>query len=103
MVNAIIYLLETPALSGTFNITSPYPVHNDQFSAILAEVLNRPALIRTPEFVIKSIMGESAALMLSGQQAIPKRLEEAGFKFHYVDLKKALESLLLTSSEETIT
>nr|CBA76441.1 putative sugar nucleotide epimerase [Arsenophonus nasoniae] len=48
-------------------------------------------------------MGESAALMLSGQQAIPKRLEEAGFKFHYVDLKKALESLLLTSSEETIT
>lgn len=103
MVNAIYYLLESPSLSGPFNITSPYPMHNDQFSTILAEVLNRPALIRTPEFVIKSIMGEAAALMLGWQQAIPKRLEEAGFKFRYVDLKEALESLLLTLSEETIT
>ncbi|MDR5616086.1 TIGR01777 family oxidoreductase [Arsenophonus sp.] len=103
VVNAINYLLESPSLSGAFNITSPYPVHNDQFSAILAEVLNRPAVIRTPEFVIKSIMGESAALMLGGQQAIPKRLEEAGFKFHYIELKEALESLLLTTSQETIT
>ncbi|HGJ5884468.1 DUF1731 domain-containing protein, partial [Arsenophonus sp.] len=29
--------------------------------------------------------------MLGGQQAIPKRLEEAVFKFHYIKLKEALE------------
>ncbi|MEQ5732125.1 TIGR01777 family oxidoreductase [Providencia alcalifaciens] len=96
MVNAIYFLLTTPTLSGPFNMTAPYPVHNDQFTAVLGDVLNRPSFVRTPAFVIKTILGESAALVLGGQQAIPKRLEEAGFQFEFIELKIALEDLLVS-------
>lgn len=99
MVNAICFLLDTPALSGPFNMTAPYPVHNDQFTAILGDVINRPAFIRTPAFAIKAILGESAILVLGGQQAIPKRLEEAGFQFEFINLKEALTDILVTHNE----
>lgn len=93
MVSAICFLLYNPTLSGPFNMTAPYPVHNDQFAAILGEVINRPAFIRTPAFAIKAVLGEAATLVLGGQQAIPQRLEEAGFQFDFINLKIALEDL----------
>ncbi|HBO24021.1 MAG TPA: TIGR01777 family protein [Providencia sp.] len=95
MVRAICFLLDSPELSGPFNMTAPYPVHNDQFAAILGDIINRPAFVRTPAFVIKTMLGESAALVLGGQQAIPKRLEDAGFEFKFVELKEALTDLLV--------
>lgn len=99
MVSAICYLLDNPTLSGPFNMTAPYPVHNDQFAAIIGEVINRPAFIRTPAFAIKTILGESAALVLGGQQAIPQRLEEAGFQFEYIELRVALENLFANQDD----
>lgn len=45
-------------------------------------------------------MGESAALVLGGQQAIPKRLEEAGFQFEHIELKEALTDLLIPHTDE---
>lgn len=94
MVKAILFLMETPDLSGPFNMTSPYPVHNDQFAAMMGDVLNRPSFVRTPAFAVRGVLGESATLLLGGQQAIPKRLEEAGFAFEFIELRIALEDLL---------
>ncbi|WP_340614254.1 TIGR01777 family oxidoreductase [Xenorhabdus thailandensis] len=94
MVNGIYYLLVSPELQGAFNMTSPYPVHNELFSATLATVLHRPAFIRIPACVLKAMMGEAAELVLGGQQAIPKRLEEAGFGFRYFQLEEALQDVI---------
>ncbi|MBI6548661.1 TIGR01777 family oxidoreductase [Xenorhabdus lircayensis] len=99
MVNGIYYLLVSPELHGPFNMTSPYPVHNDQFSAILAKALHRPSFVRLPAFVLKAMMGESAALILGGQQAIPNKLEEAGFGFRYFQLEEALQDVLRVSDK----
>ncbi|MBC8946257.1 MULTISPECIES: TIGR01777 family oxidoreductase [Xenorhabdus] len=100
MVNAIYYLLVSPELAGPFNMTAPYPVHNDQFSAILARILRRPTFIRIPAFVLRIAMGEAATLVLGGQQAVPKRLEEAGFGFRYFELEEALKSLLKENANQ---
>ncbi|MDR0219022.1 MAG: TIGR01777 family oxidoreductase [Enterobacteriaceae bacterium] len=100
MVSGICFLLLSAELDGPFNMVAPYPVHNDQFSSILAHVLHRPALVRMPALVLKAIMGEAAALVLGGQQAIPKRLEEAGFGFRYFELEEALKSLLLETVKQ---
>ncbi len=43
MVQGIYYLLTTHNLRGPFNMVAPYPVHNEQFTATLADVLDRPA------------------------------------------------------------
>ena len=78
MVSAILFLLDDPAQNGPFNMTAPYPSHNEQFAAVLAQILHRPHLLRVPAFVVKALMGEAAVLVLGGQNALPKRLEEAG-------------------------
>ncbi|PVZ85620.1 TIGR01777 family protein [Serratia sp. S1B] len=94
MVNAIIYLLDHPSLSGPFNMVAPYPVHNEQFSAILGNVLDRPAFLRAPAFAIRLLMGEASVLVLEGQRAIPRRLEAAGFNFYFLELEQALEDVV---------
>lgn len=94
MVTGIHFLLTSEGLNGPFNMAAPYPVHNDQFSAILADVLDRPAFLRAPAFALRLIMGEAAVLVLGGQRVIPQRLEQAGFGFRFFELKEALTDLL---------
>ncbi|CAH6659781.1 TIGR01777 family oxidoreductase [Pseudocitrobacter vendiensis] len=93
MVNGILWLLDNP-LRGPFNMVSPYPVHNEQFAYSLGHALHRPAILRVPATVIRLMMGESSVLVLGGQRALPKRLEESGFVFRWHDLDEALEDLL---------
>ncbi|WP_232096358.1 TIGR01777 family oxidoreductase, partial [Serratia ureilytica] len=99
MVNGIIYLLDHATLSGPFNMVAPYPVHNEQFAAQLANVLDRPAFLRVPAFVMRLLMGEAAVLVLGGQRAVPKRLEEAGFHFRYLELEQALDDVVNQRAE----
>lgn len=89
MVNGILWLLDND-LRGPFNMVSPYPVRNEQFSHALGHVLNRPAFMRAPAMVVRTMMGESSVLVLGGQRALPKRLEESGFGFRWYDLEEAL-------------
>ncbi|WP_339056465.1 TIGR01777 family oxidoreductase [Candidatus Regiella endosymbiont of Tuberolachnus salignus] len=97
MVNAIDYLLTHDALQGAYNMVSPSPLRNEQFSAILASVLRRPAFLRAPASLIRLLMGESAVLVLGGQRAVPKRLQDAGFCFRYGDLEDALRECIAKS------
>ena len=64
------------------------------FTRTLAAVVNRPALLHVPEFVLKVSLGEASALVLTGQRAIPQRLQEAGFRFSHTELQTALVDLL---------
>ncbi|HKS32573.1 MAG TPA: TIGR01777 family oxidoreductase [Enterobacteriaceae bacterium] len=93
MVNAILWLLDND-LRGPFNMVSPYPVRNEQFSHALGHTLHRPAVLRAPATAVRLLMGESSVLVLGGQRALPKRLEAAGFGFRWYDLEEALEDVL---------
>lgn len=93
MVNGILWLLNND-LRGPFNMVSPYPVRNEQFSHALGQALNRPAFLRVPATAIRLLMGESSVLVLGGQRALPKRLEAAGFTFRWYDLDEALGDIL---------
>ncbi len=93
MVSGIVWLLHHE-LRGPFNMVSPYPVHNEQFSHALGHALHRPAVVRTPAVAVRALMGESAVLVLGGQRALPKRLEESGFHFQWYDLEKALAEIV---------
>jgi len=93
MVNAILWLIDHPALSGPFNMVAPYAVRNEQFAATLGQVMHRPAFMRTPASAIKLMMGESAVLVLGGQHVLPKRLEASGYRFRWYDLEEALQDV----------
>lgn len=94
MVKGIIFLLHHETLNGPFNMVAPYATRNEQFSALLGQVLHRPAFMRVPASVVRLLMGESAVLVLGGQRAVPQRLEDAGFEFTYTELSPALEDVL---------
>lgn len=95
-VAAIIFILNTPSLRGPVNVVSPNPVTNSQFTQTLARTLNRPAAIRLPRIAIRTIFGPLAEeLLLSSINAVPTKLQNAGFKFKNTDLNETLHDILI--------
>ena len=92
-IDAILFALENENVRGALNSVSPNPVTNQEFTTVMGEVLYRPTFIPVPEFAVNLMFGEMGeALLLDSTRVIPKRLEDAGFKFKFPDLKKALEN-----------
>lgn len=94
MVKGILFLLKTPDAKGAYNFTAPNPVTNKEFSRTLARVLRRPHIFKTPAWLLKLGLGESANLLLDSQRALPTRLQQQGFHFCYPNLEHALKETL---------
>ncbi len=92
-VQAILFLLDREDAQGPYNLTAPNPVRNEEFTRILGQLLHRPTVFRVPAFALRLLFGEMAVVLLEGQRAVPQRLLEAGYTFHYEDVRNALESL----------
>ena len=91
LLRALVFLIETPALSGAVNVTAPNPVTNADFSHTLGDVLHRPAIATVPEFAVKLMFGEMGEeTLLAGQRVLPRRLVDAGFAFDFPQLAAAL-------------
>jgi len=93
-IAAIQFLIDREDASGPFNLTAPKPVTNAEFSQSLGHVMGRPAVVPTPAFALRLAFGEMATIVLDGQRAIPQRLGELGYPFHYPDPESALRALL---------
>jgi len=83
-----------PEITGPVNFTAPHPVRNRDLARALGRVLHRPTLIAAPAFMLRLVLGELAETLLTGQQVLPKRLLDAGFKFKFPTVPAALENLL---------
>jgi len=95
LVAAVSDILDNRDLSGAFNMVSPNPVSNAEFSKTLARILGRPAIFPVPDFVVRLAFGEFAkAGLLSSARVFPARLSQAGFRFRYPALEMALKNLL---------
>ena len=102
MVSALLFLIDDnkpqitadPPLRGIFNLSSPTPVTNTEFTKTLAAQLQRPNFLVVPNFVLKLMLGEMSRLLITGQRLEPQRLCKAGFNFHYPRLKEALSNAL---------
>ena len=60
----------------------------------MGQVMNRPSWLPVPGFALEAILGEAATVVLQGQQVIPKRTLESGFKYQYPKLQPALKEIL---------
>ncbi|MEP7149841.1 MAG: TIGR01777 family oxidoreductase [Acidobacteriota bacterium] len=93
VVEVINYAIENEKLRGAVNVASPNPVTNEEFTKTLGEVLYRPTILPLPEFAVNLVFGEMGdALLIDSTRVEPKRLQEAGYKFKFTDLKSALEN-----------
>src|SRR4051794_1404626 len=79
---------------GAVNATAPEPVSNKAFSKALGRALHRPAVAPVPALAIQALYGEMAEIVTKGQNAVPRRTTELGYRHAHADLDEALRSAL---------
>lgn len=79
-------------LDGPVNAVAPEPVRNSEYTATLARVLHRPALLPVPSFGPRILLGEQGAQELAeaSQRVLPAKLLGLGHTFRQPGLADAL-------------
>ena len=80
---------------GAYNAVAPEPVTNAEFTAVLAQVVHRPAVLPVPMLALQTVFGEMAdETLLASTRAVPARLQAAGFSWRQPELRSALRQVL---------
>ncbi|HEU5352539.1 MAG TPA: TIGR01777 family oxidoreductase [Terracidiphilus sp.] len=94
-VQALLFALETSALRGPVNLTAPQPVRNAEFTRVLAQALQRRALLPAPALALRLVFGQMAdQALLASTRVVPAALQSAGFRFAHATLPQALAAQL---------
>ncbi|HTV66884.1 MAG TPA: TIGR01777 family oxidoreductase [Bryocella sp.] len=95
VIGAMRFAVENDNLRGPVNLAGPSPVRNEEFVRALGRALHRPTIFPLPEFAVRMLLGEMGdQLLLTSVRAAPKKLQEEGYLFRYVDLDGALRAVL---------
>ena len=90
-VRAIDFLAGHPQLAGPFNLCSPNPVSNRDFTESLAQAMKRKIrLPAMPAMALRAMTLGAGQLLLDSQRVVPSQLLGAGFKFQYENLADSL-------------
>ncbi|MFD2794924.1 TIGR01777 family oxidoreductase [Promicromonospora vindobonensis] len=84
------------ALSGPVNAVAPGAVRNTEYTATLAGVLHRPAVLPVPSLGPRLLLGRAGAdeLAEASQRVFPAALLATGHRFRHPTLEPALRHLL---------
>jgi uncharacterized protein (TIGR01777 family) len=93
MARLLLFAAET-SLRGPVNAVSPNPVTNADFSRALGRALKRPAILPTPQFVLRLLFGEMSEILAGSQRVQPRAAQDAGFEFQHTEVFAALKNLL---------
>lgn len=94
LCNMFIHLIHHPEANGIYNACAPDIKTNREMSATIAQVLRRPFIpFPAPAFVIKTVMGEMATMLLMSNNCSSKKIIDTGFDFQYPTLYLALENI----------
>jgi hypothetical protein len=95
LVNIFLFALTNEQLRGPVNAVAPNPERNAEYTRTLAKVLHRPAVVRLPVFMVKTLFGEMGeSLLLASARAQATKLEAAGYRFGHPELAEALRNIL---------
>ncbi len=96
VVSLILKSLTDATMQGIYNATAPHPVRMNQLCDQLGKVMNRPSWLPVPGFVLETMLGDGATVVLEGQQVMPKRTLSSGFEYAYPTIDQALAQILTT-------
>ena len=81
--------------SGVYNGVAPEDITNNDFTCIIAEVLNKPLwLPNIPAWLLKTIFGKMASILLNGTRISSKKLIQSGFQFKHFSIRSAINNLI---------
>ena len=82
-------------LEGVYNGVASSPVTNKKMTQVIAKYLGKPLwLPAVPAFALRLLLGEMGSLALESQLVSAKKVEESGYRYHYVNLEQAISNLL---------
>ena len=90
---ALVHAVVSESMAGPVNGTAPYPERNRDLTRKLAAALHRPALLHSPAFLLRLVLGDFSSALLASTRAIPSALDKEGFQFRYPTLESALMDL----------
>ncbi|PWN71780.1 TIGR01777 family protein [Chryseobacterium phosphatilyticum] len=89
------FALKNSGIHGAYNAVSPQHSTNAELTKEIAQVLKKPLFMpNVPSFILKLIFGELSTAILEGSRASSQKIQQAGFRFKYPELKDALSDLL---------
>jgi uncharacterized protein len=94
LCRAMLFLAENGGINGPVNLTAPEPIKNKDLARAIGQALQRPSFMPAPAFMIKLVLGEFGSVILEGQRALPKVLQEQGFAFSYPKIQDAVNQVL---------
>lgn len=93
VVGGILHAIADPTVLGPMNLSAPHAVSNADFTVALAKALGKSAPFPVPPFALKLLYGEGALPILTGQNALPRVLQEHGYPFRFPTLEAALTDI----------
>ncbi|WP_029037997.1 TIGR01777 family oxidoreductase [Salinimicrobium xinjiangense] len=91
----IFLFLIQQGLEGVYNGVAPNPKTNEDLTREVALALDKKLwLPKVPGFALKLAMGDKSNIVLGSQLVSSKKIEDKGFDFHYVNLRKAIRDIM---------
>lgn len=95
LVSLFMQSLTNDTMSGVYNGTAPHPVRMAEMCDALGKVMNRPSWLPVPDFVIETLLGDGAVVVLEGQKVLPERTQSTGFSYAYPKVETALRDIVV--------
>ncbi|MEM9806748.1 MAG: TIGR01777 family oxidoreductase [Cyanobacteria bacterium P01_D01_bin.56] len=95
LVSLFIKGLTDNTMQGIYNGTAPHPVRMAELCDTLGKVMNRPSWLPVPDFVIETLLGDGAIVVLEGQKVLPERTQSTGFTYAYPKVEPALREIVV--------
>ena len=91
-----LFAIENEQLNGVYNAVSPAPVNNKTLTITLAKKMKRLFYIpiHVPVFILKLMLGGRSIEILKSAAVSCKKIEQAGFEFHFKTIDASLENIL---------
>lgn len=83
-------------LDGPVNLSAPERTTATDLGFALAQRMNRPYLLRAPEWGVKLVLGTDAteALLTSDMHVVPQKLTASGFSFRHPRVEDAIAAVV---------
>lgn len=94
LVEMMIHALENPKIEGIYNAVAPYPVTNKELVIAMKKEGSRPAILcPIPSLLLKLIIGEMSAVILSSARISSEKITATNYKFSYPSIDLAMKEL----------
>ncbi|MFT4219168.1 MAG: TIGR01777 family oxidoreductase [Microbacterium sp.] len=99
-VRAIRHVIDH-GIAGPVNLTGPARATANDLGFALAVALNRPFVVRAPEWGMKLVLGKDAteAILTADMDVVPEVLQASGFSFRHPTVEDAVDAALVTASD----